>query len=117
VDRNVSLAGVSHTVLFAVYSFLSDGINSVRFKNSGTDEKFFSETYRRPSAVPNPLFKRERRLFSWGKNGSVVGLLTFAHLVPILRTRRAKLSISFTPFWCVQGHFYIKHQYLIKLQK
>ena len=43
-DRNGSLTGVSHTVPFTVYSFVSDGINSVQFKNPGKDEKFFSET-------------------------------------------------------------------------
>jgi len=65
LDRNVPFTGVSDAVPFALYSFVSDRINNVRFKNRGTDEKFFSETYRRLSALPNPLLKRERRLFRW----------------------------------------------------
>jgi hypothetical protein len=51
LDRNGSFSGVSHTVPFAVYSFVSDGINGVRFKNPGMDEKFLSQTYR-PAVGP-----------------------------------------------------------------
>jgi hypothetical protein len=65
MDRNVPFTGVSHAVPFAVYSFVSDGINSVRFKNSDTDKNFIYDTYRRLSAVPTP--------YSRGKVASFLG--------------------------------------------
>jgi len=65
LGRNVSFTGVSHTVPFAVHSFVNDEINSVRFKNPGKDEKFLSETYRPALGPAEPLFMRERSLFPW----------------------------------------------------
>jgi len=66
LDRNWSFTGVSHTVPFAVYSFVSDGINDVRFKNPGMDEKFLSETYRPGLGSAQPPIHEGKKALSLG---------------------------------------------------
>jgi hypothetical protein len=66
LDRNGSFTGVSHTVPFAVYCFVSDGINGVRFKNPGMDKKFLSETYRPALCPAQPPIQEGKKALSLG---------------------------------------------------
>jgi len=63
----VSFIGVSHTVPFAVNSFVSDGITSVRFKNSGKGEKFLSEKYRPALGPAQPPIQEGKAALSLEK--------------------------------------------------
>jgi hypothetical protein len=65
-NRNGSFTGVSHTVPFAVYYFVSDGINSVQFKNPSLDEKFLSEMYRPALGSAQPPIHEGKKTLSLG---------------------------------------------------